>query len=201
MSLADNNIFGAVPMITAALSLVVIYANARFGIRNKQTDHIAAFHKQFDELQKKRTEVLVAQAEKQCNLPGVWSEQRMSIEADLFFDRFWSLQFDEFLAWYEGYVPTSLYVYWAFSRWRELHKATSEWTIAGKTMASTLDELKNRWQSNPDKSSKLSVHVTKFLGLMYALKQNAAYADVDKLLVEYGPSRFRKAARACFGAY
>lgn len=189
-----------VPIVTSLLALAVVYANTRFGIRNKQADLVIHFHKQFDELQKKRTELLIAQRERQAAVSNMWSEHRMEIEADLFFDRFWSLQFDQFLAWYEGYIPTRLYVYWAFSRWRELHKATNDWTLSGKTMASTLEELKSRWQNNPDKASRLSTHVSNFLGLMFALKQSAAYADIDALLYQYGPSMARRRARWLFGA-
>lgn len=200
---AETDIFywKLIPIVTTCLSLIVIYANARFGIRNKQADLIIHFHKQFDELQKKRTELLTAQSEKAAAVQGAWSQQRIDVEADMFFDRFWSLQFDQFLAWYEGYVPSRLYVYWVFSRWRELHKVTAEWSIADKTLSSTLDELRHRWQNNPDKSSRLSTHVTKFLGLMYSLKQNAASADIDKYLREYGPSPARQLARKMFGAY
>lgn len=198
--MTSDHFWKLVPIVTSLLALVVVYANTRFGVRNKQADLVIHFHKQFDELQKKRTELLTAQRERQAAAGNAWSELRIEVESDLFFDRFWSLQFDQFLAWYEGYVPTRLYVYWAFSRWRELHKATSDWTLAGKTMASTLEDLKNRWQNNPDTASRLSTHVSKFLGLMFALKQSAAYADIDKLLCEHGPSRARRRIRWLFGA-
>ncbi|UUX96341.1 hypothetical protein [Aquabacterium sp. J223] len=201
MTTADYETFWKlIPIVTSCLALAVVYANTRFGLRNKQADLVIHFHKQFDELQKKRTELLTAHRERDAKMTSAWSPQRIDIESDMFFDRFWSLQFDQFLAWYEGYVPTRLYVYWAFSRWRELHKASDEWTFASKTMASTLEDLKNRWQSNPDKSSSLSTHVTSFLGLMFALKQNAAYADIGALLSTYGPSKPRRLARWLFGA-
>ena len=196
----DELFWKILPIATSLLALLVVYANTRFGLRNKQADLVIHFHKQFDELQKKRTELLTAQSERACAAPEAWSQQRIDVEADMFFDRFWSLQFDEFLAWFEGYVPTRLYVYWAFSRWRELHMPTAAWTIAGRTLSSTLEELKNRWQNNPDKSSRLSTHVSGFLGLMFALRQSAAYVDIDALLVEYGPSRTRRFARFLFGA-
>lgn len=197
---SDPFFWKLLPIITSILALIVVYANARFGLRNKQADLVIHFHKQFDDLQKKRAELLVAHRELTASIQGSWSQHRLDVEADMFFDRFWSLQFDQFLAWYEGYVPTRLYVYWAFARWRELHKTTAEWTLAGKTMSSTLDDLKNRWQNNPDRSSKLSTHVTEFLGLMYALGQNAASADIDELLRKYGPPRLRRIARSLFGA-
>lgn len=192
-----------IPIITSALALVVIYVNVRFGIRNKQADLIIHFNKQFDELQKKKCELLTGQCEATASTPGAWSQQRIDREAQMFFDRFWSLQFDEFVAWYEGYVPTRLYVYWAFSRWRELNKAQqgSDDTLCGKTMRSTLAELNNRWQSNPDRKSKLSIHVSNFLGLMNTIKQNAATADIDKLLRTHGPNLGTRWARWFFGAY
>ncbi len=190
-----------VQVFTSLLTLAVIYLNARFGIRNKQADMIIHFDKQFDELQEKRVELLVARRELAAGVEEAWSTQRIEVEAGMFYDRFWSLQFDQFVGWYEGYVPTRLYVYWAFSRWREFHKPTDDWSIAGHTLVSTLDDLKNRWQNNPDRSSGLSTHVTRFLELMYALRQSAASADIDTLLGKCGPSWLRRTGRRMFGAY
>lgn len=190
-----------IPIVTAWLSLIVIYANARFGIRNKQSDMIIHFHKQFDEIQKKRCELLIAQAEMEASSSSTWSLGRKDVEVEMFYDRFWSLQFDEFLAWYEGYIPTSLYIYWVFSRWRELHEPSKGWTFNQKTLASALDDLEIRWRSNPDKTSKQSIHLTKFLTLMLALKTNGASVDVEGLLKSVGPSYVRQWTRKVFGAY
>ncbi|WP_207282914.1 hypothetical protein [Pseudomonas sp. FW300-N2F2] len=189
------------PIATSLLTLVFIYMNARFSIQNKQADLIIHFHKQFDEMQKKRCELLIAQAESASGFASAWSSERLNVEAEIFFDRFWSLQFDEFLAWYEGYLPTSIYIYWVFSRWRELHQPSAGWTVCGNTLVSTLENLKSRWQNNHDKSSKLSAHLTSFLGLMFALKQNAVSAEVEEQLGHFGPSRLRRFGRRLFGAH
>ena len=189
------------PIITSLLALVFIYTNARFSIRNKQADLIIHFHKQFDEMQKKRCELLVAQAELASGSAGAWSPERINVEAEMFFDRFWSLQFDQFLAWYEGHLPTSIYIYWVFSRWRELHQPSAGWTVCASTLVSTLDTLNIRWQKNQDKSSRLSAHLTSFFGLMFALKQNAASAEVEEQLGHFGPSAARRFGRWLFGAY
>ena len=190
-----------ISIITAGLALAVVYANARFGIRNKQADLTIHFHKQFDELQKKRAELLVAVAEKKAGVATAWSDERLLIESHVFFDRFWSLQFDQFLAWYEGYVPTRLYIYWVYSRWRELRSPSTDWTFDGKTLVSTLNELRDRWQYSADQSTRLSVHVTKFLTLLTSLKVSSSAADVDALVRRHGPAPYMRLVRRLFGAY
>src|SRR6476469_6309387 len=103
------------PLVTG----VMIYLGARFARRNKQAELIIHFHKQFDEIQKQRAVLLVADNDLAQEAPQT-SKDKIEIEAHVFFDRFWSLQFDQFVAWYDGYVPSHLYQYWLFSRWREL---------------------------------------------------------------------------------
>lgn len=199
--------------ITAALALVVVYNNVRSSVRNKQADLLIYFNKQFDELQKKRAELLIMQATSDTSQA---SAKRMDIEARFFFDRFWSLQFDQYVAWYEGHMPTRLFVYWVFARWRELSQPSIEgrdplWTLGGKTMASSLEEVKTRWSKSPDKDSRHSHHVNAFFELMEQIapgtednadgSRNTVDLDIEKLLQANGPSAWIQRRRKLFGAY
>src|SRR4051812_44476540 len=137
----------SMPILTGLL----IYLGARFAIRNKQADLIIHFHKQFDEIQKQRAVLLVQDNDPTKSTEGF--KHKLPIEAHVFFDRFWSLQFDQFVAWYDGYVPSHLYQYWLFSRWRELRESSKTWTIANQTIASSFADVASRWASNRDPKS------------------------------------------------
>jgi hypothetical protein len=199
-----------IAVVSALAGFLGSWFTFRATARNKQADLIVHFHKQFDELQKKRAEILVAQAERvasedpdaNATLKNVslWSDKKLTIEAQVFFDRFWSLQFDEFHAWYEGYLPTSLYTYWAFARWRQLHDSSehsADWLLDKRTVAGSLDELWKRWHFD----SGSSTHVMRFIGLMFALKENGNHADPDiaRQLRRYGPSLRRRCVRRLLG--
>lgn len=188
--------------LNGVLTLTFIYTNARFNIRNKQEDMIIHFHKQYDVLQMKRVELLIASKERENAVVKnfCWSQERLAVESDVLFDRFWSLQFDEFVAWYEGYVPTNLYLYWVFSRWRELHVKDAGWEIAGKNLSTTLSSLSDRWKCDYDSNSKRSMHVRRFLDLMRALKNNPSHIHLEDHLCEFGPHRFARYFRTLFGA-
>lgn len=188
--------------IIAFLALLISYTVARFSIRNKQVDFLLYDHKQFDELQKKRTELLVEQDNRKYGREDQWSETRFLIEVDMFFDRFWSLQFDSFVGWWEGYMPTSLYKFWLFSRWRELSHSSPGWTFAeDRTMRSSLISLNQRWSVNPDPRSSQTMQLSNFMDLMFELSENKRRVDIDALLIKYGPPRAIRTLRKFFGAY
>ncbi len=181
-------------------ALVVAYAVARFSIRNKQLDFILYDHKQFDELQKKRCELLVEKARIKAGDSGAWKPERLTIEAKMFYDRFWSLQFDGFVAWSDGYLPTSLFIYWLFSRWREFQTPSEDWKFETQTMQTSFAEVTTRWHHSPDQRSEQSQQVNKFLGLMTNL-QTSQTTDIKALLNGYGPPMWKRRVRKFFGAY
>lgn len=187
------------PMIGAVMGFLGGLISTRLSIRNKQADLIVHFHRQFDELQKKRTELRVALA-KRGSEPALAdnnpADLALKAEIDMFFDRFWSLQFDEFHAWYEGYIPMSLYTYWAWARWRQFHFSGPSWKFDDKSLRTTVSDLPDRWAVNTDDST----HVAKFVNLMLTLKDQSAAPDLTELLKRYGPSRReRLAATIHFG--
>lgn len=107
----------------------------------------------------------------------------------MYFDRFWSLQFDEFHTWYEGYVPTSLYAYWAWATWRQFRldefDANSEWSLDGVSLTRAAGLLRERWAVDTEQA----FHVAKFVNLMLTLKDSSAAPDMTGLLKRYGPTR------------
>lgn len=186
--------------IIAAFALLVSYTIARFSIRNKQVDFLIYDHKQFDELLKKRTEIKVEEDACTKSKPGSWTKERLEIEADMFFERFWSLQFDSFIGWHEGYLPTSLYKFWLFSRWRELSNPSQDWTLAERNLRTSLEKISGRWAINPDPKSSQTRQVYKFVHLMINLSKGQTI-DLDSLLMTYGPHRILRTMRWFLGAY
>lgn len=185
----------------AFAALLISYTVARFSIRNKQIDFLLYDHRQFDELQKKRVELLVEKKKLESDLPSPhWAQEHLQIEAEIFFDRFWSLQFDGFVGWFEGYIPTSLYKHWLFARWQEIVRPTENWTFAGKTMQTSLKRIDEEWPVNLDRKSFQSRELCKFLDLMKELTQGPR-VDADLLLRKYGPHSLIRGLRWLFGAY
>lgn len=182
------------PMIGAVMGFLGGIISARLSIRNKQADLIVHFHRQFDELQKKRTEIRVALAkrsdqskfsEKTPDAEKSPEERALDVEIDMFFQRFWRLQFDEFHAWYEGYIPTSLYAYWAYARWRQFHFNSQSWRLGDKDLRTSVSELPDRWAVDTGQAT----HVGNFVNLMQTLKSNSAAPNLKQLFQTYGPSR------------
>jgi hypothetical protein len=185
-------------LVVSLIALLISYVNARLNIRNKQIDAIFHDHKRFDELQALRAALRVAELDVGKN--GGWSLERFEMEVTSFFDRFWSLQFDAYIAWLAGYIPSSIYTYWLFSRWRELHEPSDGWTLSKHTLATSLTEIDTRWKKNPDPKSDQSKHVNDFLSMMFELKERNS-VDINKLLTEFGPGRARGLIRQIFGRY
>ena len=184
----------ALPIIGAFIGFLGGLISARLSQRNKQADLIVHFHRQFDEMQKKRTEIRIAWANRGSKTALSFdnpADIALSTEIEMFFDRFWSLQFDEFHAWYEGYIPTSLYTYWAWARWRQFHFSSPGWNYGERNLRSTVKSLPERWAINTDDSS----HVAKFVNLMLTLYDQSAAPDLKRLLKEYGPSGWERIAR------
>lgn len=207
--MADTALFLGIPSpgwsaILAALALLISYTVARFAIRNKQVDFLLYDHKQFDALQEKRTDILVQEKALAAATPGTapagWTRDQLEIEAEVFFERFWSLQFDSYIGWFEGYIPTHLYKFWLFSRWRELSKPSAEWTLAGRTLRSSLARVNDRWHMNPDPKSSQTWQVHNFVNLMLDLGTGRT-VDIDELLKKYGPPWWLRWSRRFLGAY
>lgn len=186
--------------VMALCALLIAYAVARFSIRNKQLDFVLYDHKQFDDLQKKRCELLILKAKVATDPTNAEIAKQLEIEARMFYDRFWSLQFDGFVAWCDGYLPTSLFVYWLFSRWREFQSPSDDWKLGSLTMETAFEDVTDRWHKSPDTNSAQSRQVNRFIGLMSELQTKRA-TNIRKLLAEHGPPRWLRLLRRPFGAY
>lgn len=187
-----------ISQLAPVFSAAFIYASTRFSIKNKQLDIVAGFHQRYDQLQVKRTEILVEQA--RVGEPGAWSPKRLEVEAVLFFDRFWSLQFDEYVAWYDGYVPTSTYVHWLYARRRELQNPGDNWTLHGETLGSSFTRVEKLWARNLDSGSKETKRLSEFVQLVRELKLSVP-VDVEKAIRKVGPGKWVRGRRWSFGAY
>jgi len=185
----------------AFFAVGVAYVTARLSVKNKQIDFLLYDHKQYDELQKKRLEIRIEEA-RLGTLPTVseWEKKRLALEVDMFFDRFWSLQFDGYVAWYDGYVPTSLYTFWLLARWREMYDPSPEWTLDKTTVPASLEIVSERWSLNPDPRSRETHQLDKFVRLMTDLGTERN-VNIDELLKQYGLSPIRRVLRKFLGAY
>lgn len=197
--ITDVQVNSVVAILTLG-SLLLAYTTIRSEMRSKQVDVITDDHKRFDELQALRTKILVAETEIQSGVPDCWTKARLEVEATMFFDRFWSLQFDAYIAWLHGYVPSTVYTYWIFARWRELRSPSADWTLAGKTLPSTLGDISERWRRNPDQQSRQSKHVNDFIAIMERLRDHETIS-IEALLRELGPPRGAALTRKFFGGY
>jgi hypothetical protein len=197
-----NGVASVLVPSTSLLTAFFIYATVRFGFRHKQLDAVMHDHSRFDELQQQRLRILVAQREiaKGGSSRDSWSRDRLAIEVEIFFDRFWSLQFDSHIAWYNGYIPSLIYTQWLFARWRELRKASDGWKLDTLDLGSSLGSIKERWQRNPDRNSRQSMHLSRFLRMIGDLSAKDEL-DIDEVLREYGPRVARRWFRKFFGAY
>jgi hypothetical protein len=197
---AATVIVSVLALAVAVLAAVFSYASSRFNLRNKQVDVILQDNKRFDDLQALRTSLRVAEAAIKSGAPDAWSKERLAIECEMFFDRFWSLQFDGYIAWYSGYLPGAIYKYWLFARWRELREPSESWNLNGYTLWTSLsDAVAKRWKRNPDNTSSQSMHVNQFIQMMDYLK-NHDTVNLNHLLRTYGPSPLRLWWRQRFGA-
>ncbi len=188
-----------VQQLIPVVPVVLVYFGARFAIRNKQVDMVVNAHERFDRLQIKRTEILVEQARMGDGGSGVWSKKRLELEAVLYFDRFWSLQFDSYVAWYEGYIPTSIYLHWLHARWKGLREPSEKWTLNGETLASSLQRVNSSWARSSNRRSRETKRLEEFIGLMAQLRKNRVL-DLETTLREVGPARVVRVGRYIFGA-
>lgn len=185
------------------LSAAFIYASARFSLRNKQLDMVLHCHSRFDELQKERLRLQLAVLRAKARATDVEAPLSADVvsQVAMFFDRFWSLQFDEFIAWHGGYLPTAMYQHWLFARWRELQHPSSEWTFGKDNMKSSFEQrVEARWARVPDEKSTLTRELRQFVALISELSSNPN-PDIARALRTHGPRHSVSLVRKVFGAY
>ncbi|KAB0577067.1 hypothetical protein F7Q92_17040 [Ideonella dechloratans] len=135
----DNaNIFSAtfagLAFIFSLISLAINFHTSR---KLKQADILSGLNSRFDALQAERAKLLT----RTTPIPPIEKDY----EVHIFFDRFWSLQFDEFVAWQHGNLADEVYRFWTFARWRQLTNPPEDWIINGSSVKSSLQEACRRW--------------------------------------------------------
>lgn len=190
------------PVVVAFLGPIIAYLGVRIAVRNKQTDVTMIFHKQFDALQAERARILAVSS-------ATPTATRAQItEAQIFYDRFWSLQFDQFVAWYDGYVPTRLYQYWVYSKWKMMRGGNqSDSALSGLSFGDSVTGRSDlqyvgvikRWAQSEVANAAHSRHVQRFVGLLKEMNESETW---DKGWIDRaGPSWVIRMARKFIGAY
>jgi hypothetical protein len=120
--------------ISAAFALAALMVSSSAAVAGKRTDVLIDSHKRFDALMVARGDLLrrlrclaTSPGIEGCATPGdaLADEARMAldIELELWAQRFWSLQFDQFLWWRKGFVARDVFRYWLLSRRHEFRQA------------------------------------------------------------------------------
>ncbi len=171
----DNPIV-AIAFCALLLSVVSLILTVQQGRKTKQVDIQNGFHERFDRLQECRTRLLLRSA---SALPAPEGD----FEAQIFFDRFWSLQFDQYVAWQQGYVDDYVYRFWVFARWRQLRSGASRhWALNGATARTTFIKVNETWTREPANRLGKPSFVGDFLSMFGELLNAEEEGQVDAIL-------------------
>jgi hypothetical protein len=110
----------SIAVIATFVSIMTVLINWSITRKGKQADTQIAMHQRFDALQVVRADLLSRRQSK-----GFKGNAAYQIEVSLFFDRFWSLQFDQFNAWRQGHIPDDIYKGWMYARCAQSQKCRS----------------------------------------------------------------------------
>lgn len=204
-----SDLFSA-PALSAGVALiafVVSIASARSSSRNRHTAFVIYDKQQFDRLQEKRAEILAQQlltragANEGAGVQGAWSNERIEQEARLLFERFWNLQEAEFIGWYRGQLPTTVYRHWLATMQVELKHPSPTWTFgsAGITLSKSLDEAREDWNKAARYESSVP-YIKKLLRLMDELECGVDLTE-NSLARKYGPGMAARIARKIFDSW
>jgi hypothetical protein len=136
--------------LASVVALVVSLFSAWLGIRvsrsAKQADIQVEMHARFDRLQEVRTELLEI-----SKCPNFVETDSYKVKVELFFDRFWSLQYDQFIAWRQWLVPDHLYIMWMHARWKQLQdsrhgKPPPLWQLGSEDIQKSAVRVSARWR-------------------------------------------------------
>lgn len=166
----------AIAFCALLLSIISLILTVQQGRRTKQVDIQNGFHERFDRLQEYRTRLLLRGA---STLPTPESD----FEAQIFFDRFWSLQFDQYVAWQQGFVDDYVYRFWVFARWRQLRDGGNRhWVLNGMTPRTTFMKVNDSWAREPANRLGRASYVGDFLAMFAALLEAQDESQVDGIL-------------------
>ena len=131
------------------LTVLTLLATLRLTKELKKTDLMMDCNRRFDQLTELAHEINQKIFERRLKDPGYAPSKQEQTEARYYFQRFFSLQFDQFNAYQQGVIDKKLFHYWMRSREREY--VSSGVDVAGVTYPQAWDLLKNdkNWVNHP----------------------------------------------------
>lgn len=109
------------------------------------------------------------------------------------------MQFDDYLSWYYGYIPSDVYSFWLYSRWRQFHDPNDSWGMAGISFKESFEQIQSIWKQGPARQSRESKLIDNFFSIMEQLRDNPA-ANIRQLIEESSPTTWHRTRRWLFGA-
>lgn len=177
--------------LAAVVALVISLFSAWLGIRvsrsAKQADIQVDMHARFDRLQEVRTGLLV-----ESKVPGFIETDAYKVKVEVFFDRFWSLQYDQFIAWRQRLVPDHLYIMWMHARWKQVQdccrgQAPPLWRLGSENIQQSAVRLSARWRRTAKLEHLNTDYLADFLLLLDALNCLDNFDDVQAVLSVIAP--------------
>lgn len=135
--------------ITSILTLVVLVISFRLSKAVQKSNIWQIFNKRFEEILVLREEIeKLFIANTQSNTPSnTQSNTPLDTKYNLYVGRFWSLQFDQYGQWMDGFVSDEVFAYWMACRWQE-HKLNEK--FCNKTFIENWEDWSSKAQrANP----------------------------------------------------
>lgn len=179
--------------LASVVALVISLFSAWLGIRvsrsAKQADIQVEMHARFDRLQEVRTELLVRSKKGDATETDAYK-----VEVEIFFDRFWSLQYDQFIAWRQWLVPDHLYIMWTHARWTQVQdclrdKAPQHWQLGSENIQQSALRVSERWRRTAKLEHLSTDYLADFLLLLDAFSCLDDFDDVQAILSDISPLR------------
>ena len=179
--------------MVSIFAVVVALFSAWIGIRmsraNKQADIQMEMHARFDRLQEVRTLLLT-----EAHEPSFAETEVYQLKVDIFFDRFWSLQYDQFIAWLHWHVPDQLYMMWMHARWKQIQDCRNGrvpplWRLGSQDIHKAAQRVSERWRPTTQLRHLGKDHLMDFLLLLDALIWLDDFNQVQVVVARIAPLR------------
>jgi hypothetical protein len=121
-------------IVTGLGTLIVLFNSLRLTRRVMKADVLSDMHRRFDQLGEQRAQLL-----------------EETDKARAYYDRFWSLQYHQFLMWQQGYADDQTFRFWLGSRHDEYHgfDGRKAEKIGDVTYQEGWEHAKVKWKTNP----------------------------------------------------
>lgn len=179
MSANDVAAWGA--LVALVVSIATLSLTLWFNRRIKTVEVQNAFHERFDRLQEARSSILL----------GAHSMTDATLDhvAKIYFDRFWSLQFDQYVAWKRGLVDNGVFRFWAFARWKQFSDSSGDyWCLGTRGVSSSFAEVVREWNCEPSSGEGRASLVHGFIDLFEGISHAEKSEDVMFQLKKHRPT-------------